>query len=135
MAQWFECWHARARWRHHLELVHDLDSLPHIQRQWTELGLDVDLAFLPNLVLRDNVKVRERLVHEGGHVSGLLQDLCVRVIVNEGKQLIENLLDVGDFFKIARNHRHLGQQSLLLTSELLVKLSLELHLLLIQLAE
>ena len=87
-----------------MELVYYLDSLPHIQRQWTELGLDVDLALLPNLVLRDDVKVRERLMHEGGHVSCLLQDLRIRIIVNKSEKLIENLLDVGDFLEIAGDH-------------------------------
>lgn len=86
--------------RYHLELVDDLDGLLDVEGQRFEGGVDVDVALLRDLVLRDDVQVREALVQEGRHVIRLLQDLRVDVVVDEGEQLLEDPLNVLDLVQV-----------------------------------
>ena len=96
----------RAGGRDHLEFVNDFNGALYIECKGAEDRLDIDFTLLGNLVLGDDVQVRERLVHEGSHVGGLLKNLGVLVTVDEGKQLVKDTLDVADLFKVRRDHRH-----------------------------
>ena len=96
----FECWNGRACWWNHLELIDYLYSLPHIERKWSERRLYVYLTLLSNLVLRDDIEISERFVHERSHISRFLQDLGIVVVVNKREKLVENALDVCNLFKV-----------------------------------
>ena len=79
------------RWLHtrgdcrgcHLELIHDVQSLLDVERQRLKTWVDVNLTLLRDHVLRDDVQICERLVHEGCHVVCPLQDFGIYVGVYE----------------------------------------------------
>ena len=100
----FECRNRRSCGRHHLEFIDYLNRPPYIQGAWSELGLDVNVTLLSDLIFCDDVQVSERLMHKCRHVRGLLQNLCILVVIDESEQFIENSLDIRYFFEVASNH-------------------------------
>ena len=55
----------------------------------------VDFTLLRYHILRDDVKIRKRFVHERRDVIGPLQNLCIHVGIYEIQKLIEHFLDIG----------------------------------------
>ena len=90
----FECWNRRPCGGHHLEFINDLNRPPYVQGKWSELGLNVNVTLLSDLIFCDDVEVSERLMHECRHVCCLLQDFCILVVVDESQQFVEDPLDV-----------------------------------------
>ena len=56
--------------------------------------MNVNFTLLRYHVLRDDIQIREGLVHKGGYIVSPLQNLGVDIRVNEVEELIKNLLDI-----------------------------------------
>ena len=56
--------------------------------------MNVYFTLLRYHVLRDNIKVRKRFMHESSDVVCPLQDLGINVRVDEIQQLVKNFFDV-----------------------------------------
>lgn len=59
--------------------------------------MDIDVSFLCDLILRDDVQVGETLVQESGDIVGLLQNLRIDIIIDEREKFFENTLYILDF--------------------------------------
>jgi hypothetical protein len=59
--------------------------------------MDIDVSFLSDLILRDDVQVGETLVQESGDIVGFLQNLRIDVIIDEREKFFENALYILDF--------------------------------------
>jgi hypothetical protein len=59
--------------------------------------MDIDVSFLSDLILRDDVQVGETLVQESGDIVGFLQNLRIDIIIDEREKFFENALYILDF--------------------------------------
>jgi hypothetical protein len=59
--------------------------------------MDIDVSFLSDLILRDDVQVGETLVQESGDIVGFLQNLRIDIIIDEREKFFENTLYILDF--------------------------------------
>jgi hypothetical protein len=59
--------------------------------------MDIDVSFLCDLILRDDVQVGETLVQESGDIVGFLQNLRIDIIIDEREKFFENALYILDF--------------------------------------
>mmetsp|Transcript_33047 Transcript_33047/g.50660 ORF Transcript_33047/g.50660 Transcript_33047/m.50660 type:complete len:214 (-) Transcript_33047:412-1053(-) len=119
--------------RGHLELVYNIQGFLDVESKRLETGMDVDFTLLSNHVLRNDIEVSERLVHEGGYITGSLQDFSILVGVDKVEQLIEDLLDIGNLVQVSDDERALGLELLLFAVEPLQVLVLNLLLFVFQL--
>jgi hypothetical protein len=59
--------------------------------------MDIDVSFLCDLILRDDVQVGKTLVQESGDIVGFLQNLRIDIIIDEREKFFENALYILDF--------------------------------------
>jgi hypothetical protein len=59
--------------------------------------MDIDVSFLSDLILRDDVQVGKTLVQESGDIVGFLQNLRIDIIIDEREKFFENALYILDF--------------------------------------
>jgi hypothetical protein len=69
--------------RKHLELTHHFQSFLNVQSQGLEAWMNVNLAFLGNLIFSNDIKVGEGLMKKRGHITCLLKDLGVRIVIDK----------------------------------------------------
>ena len=76
--------------------------------------MDVDFTFLCNLIFSNDIKIRERLVQERGHVIRFLQNFRVDVIIYELQKFLKDSLNVFNCFQICINRGHFSHELLFL---------------------
>ena len=117
----------------HLKLIDNVQRFLDVQGERFEAWVYENLGLLRDHVLRNNVEIGERLVHERRDVVSSLQNFRVDITIDEAQQLIEDLLDVGDLIQVGDYERMLREELLFLFFESLLELVLDLLLLVFKL--
>ena len=107
-----------------MEFVDNFDGFLHVKRQWSERRIDVYFSFLSDLIFCDGVEVSEGLVHKGGHIGGLLKDFSIGAVIYKLEKLVEDFLNVLNFFKVCGDQGHFRDQFLFLGPKPLLKIVL-----------
>ena len=94
--------------------------------------MDVDLTLLRYHVLRDDVQVSKRLVHERRDIICPLQNLGIHIGIYEIQQLIENFLYIRYLIQISHDQRMFREEFLFFFLKPLLELILDLLLFVLQ---
>ena len=82
--------------RSHFKLIDNIEGFLNIESQGLETWVYVDFTLLRYHVLRDDIKIRKRLVHERRNVISPLQYLRIHVRIYEIQQLVEHFFNIGN---------------------------------------
>jgi hypothetical protein len=62
--------------------------------------MNIDVTFLSNLILGNDIKVCKTLVQEGCYIICFLKDFRINVVINKREKFLEDALYVFDFIQI-----------------------------------